>query len=151
MSASNYNLAVQLTAPGIAGLAVVRLSGPLVDAFLAGHFSGKPIAGKCAYGRIVRARDDGEAIDDVIVVRLHGVVGPARADVSLHGGSYIVQAFLDLAAAAGFAVVVGRIADRTGGFGAVFVIVGFLPFVGLGAILLGWGRDKPETVGGEPA
>lgn len=53
--------------------------------------------------------------------------------------------------AAGFAVVVGRIADRTGGFGTVFVIVGFLPFVGLGAILLGWGRDKSETVGAEPA
>jgi ACS family hexuronate transporter-like MFS transporter len=44
--------------------------------------------------------------------------------------------------AAGFAPVVGWVKDTTGGFGPVFVVVGLLPFVGLAALLLGWGRDR---------
>ncbi len=28
--------------------------------------------------------------------------------------------------------------DSTGGFAPIFVLVGLLPFVGLGALLLGW-------------
>lgn len=43
--------------------------------------------------------------------------------------------------AAGFAPIVGRLKDTTGGFGPVFVIVGLLPFVGVAALILGWGRE----------
>jgi MFS family permease len=46
--------------------------------------------------------------------------------------------------AAGFAPLAGRIKDTTGGFGPVFVIVGLLPLIGLGALMLGWGRDVAE-------
>ncbi len=46
--------------------------------------------------------------------------------------------------AAGFAPVAGRIKDVSGSFNAVFVIVGLLPFVGLAAVLLGWGRDREK-------
>ena len=45
--------------------------------------------------------------------------------------------------AAGFAPIVGWVKDTTGGFGPVFLVVGLLPFVGLAALLLGWGRDRP--------
>ena len=45
--------------------------------------------------------------------------------------------------AAGFAPIAGRIKDTTGTFGPVFVIVGLLPFLGLAAILLAWGRSEP--------
>jgi ACS family hexuronate transporter-like MFS transporter len=44
--------------------------------------------------------------------------------------------------AAGFAPIAGRIKDTTGTFGPVFVVVGLLPFVGLAAILLAWGRAE---------
>jgi ACS family hexuronate transporter-like MFS transporter len=47
--------------------------------------------------------------------------------------------------AAGFSPIVGKIADRTGGFGPVFLIVGLLPFVGLGAILIGWRSGGPSV------
>jgi ACS family hexuronate transporter-like MFS transporter len=40
--------------------------------------------------------------------------------------------------AAGFLPVVGRVKDTTGSFAPIFLIVGLLPFVGLGALLLGW-------------
>jgi MFS family permease len=43
--------------------------------------------------------------------------------------------------AAGFAPIAGRIKDTSGSFGPVFVAVGMLPFLGLAAILIGWGRD----------
>ncbi|HEX8199877.1 MAG TPA: MFS transporter [Isosphaeraceae bacterium] len=44
--------------------------------------------------------------------------------------------------AAGFAPIAGRIKDTTGGFGPVFVIVGLLPLIGVGALVLGWGREE---------
>jgi sugar phosphate permease/biotin carboxyl carrier protein len=44
--------------------------------------------------------------------------------------------------AAGFAPVVGRIKDQVGSFGPVFVVIGLLPFVGLAALALGWGRER---------
>jgi ACS family hexuronate transporter-like MFS transporter len=50
--------------------------------------------------------------------------------------------------AAGFAPIAGRIKDTSGGFGPVFLIVGLLPFVGLAAVLLGWGRDEEPDLAG---
>jgi MFS transporter, ACS family, hexuronate transporter len=47
--------------------------------------------------------------------------------------------------AAGFHPVAGRVKDITGSFGPIFVVVGLLPFVGLGALLLGWGRGSPRV------
>lgn len=94
-------LASRLTPPGVAALAVVRLVGTGVDAFLGKHFQGRPAPGRCAYGKIVA--QDGQSIDDVIVVRLPDSGQPA-ADITLHGGAYIVDSFLALAASRGFAV-----------------------------------------------
>jgi len=48
--------------------------------------------------------------------------------------------------AAGFLPVAGMIKVATGSFGPVFLLVGLLPFVGLGALALGWGNDR----GAEP-
>ncbi len=47
--------------------------------------------------------------------------------------------------AAGFAPIVGRIKDQSGTFGPVFLIVGLLPFIGLAAIWLAWGRSEPAS------
>ena len=47
---------------------------------------------------------------------------------------------------AGFLPFAGYIKDRSGSFGPIFVLAGLLPFVGLGALLVGWGRayDDPD-------
>jgi ACS family hexuronate transporter-like MFS transporter len=37
----------------------------------------------------------------------------------------------------------GSVKDTTGSFAPIFVLVGLLPFVGLGALLLGW-KEQPE-------
>jgi tRNA modification GTPase len=86
-----------LTPPGAAAIAVVRLAGPGVGAFLARHFSRPARAGRCAHGTL---RDErGHEIDDPVVVC--SPAGPF-ADVNVHGGPWVVQAVLDLAARAGF-------------------------------------------------
>jgi len=49
-------------------------------------------------------------------------------------------------AAAGFIPLAGRIKVVTGGFGPVFLLMGLLPFIGLGALALGWGQgEEPEA------
>ena len=44
--------------------------------------------------------------------------------------------------AAGFLPLAGRVKIITGGYGLVFVVVGLLPFLGLAALMLGWGDDR---------
>jgi ACS family hexuronate transporter-like MFS transporter len=41
--------------------------------------------------------------------------------------------------AAGFQPVAGKVKDSTGSFTLVFLLVGLLPFIGLGALIFGWG------------
>src|SRR5215212_6939764 len=94
------NRALLLTPPGGAAIAVVRLTGPAVPAFLATHFSRPAAAGRCVHGGLADAA--GPVIDDPVVV-LHP--GGTTADVNLHGGPWVIQATLDLARRAAFEVV----------------------------------------------
>ena len=55
----------------------------------------------------------------------------------------ILGAFGNLFAAR-FLAYAGAEKDATGGFAMIFVIVGLMPFVGLGTLLLGWGKDPLE-------
>lgn len=48
---------------------------------------------------------------------------------------------------AGFLPFAGKVKDTTGGFGPVFVLVGLVPFVGLAALLAGWGADTVADPG----
>src|SRR4051794_15814146 len=93
------NRAILLTPPGGAALAVVRLTGPGVPAFLAAHFSRPAAEGRCVHGDLA---DGGRVIDDPVVV-LHP--GGTTADVNLHGGPWVIRATLDLACRAGFEAV----------------------------------------------
>jgi ACS family hexuronate transporter-like MFS transporter len=45
---------------------------------------------------------------------------------------------------AGFLPFAGYVKDVSGSFGPIFVLAGLLPFVGLGALALGWGVDPVE-------
>ena len=95
------NHAIQLTAPGTAALAVVRLCGPGAAGFVATHFDRATPANRPTYGRW--RGDDGAALDDPLVT----FDGREAFDVSLHGGTRIVAQLLEQARAAGFAVVTG--------------------------------------------
>jgi len=85
-----------LTAPGVGAIAVVRLSGVGIDAFLARHFS-KPVpAGRCVHGNLA---DGDRVIDDAVAVRFGDVV-----DLNLHGGTWIVQSVMQQAQREGFEI-----------------------------------------------
>jgi tRNA modification GTPase len=91
------NLAILLTAPGSAAIAVVRIKGPLVSGFLRAHFSKPARIGRCVHGDL---HDGGRVIDDVVVV----LIDDTTADLNLHGGPWVVRSTLDLAARDGFVV-----------------------------------------------
>lgn len=92
-----------ITAPGIAAIAVVRLSGPGVDAFLAQHFS-KPVpVGRCVHGDL---HDGNRVIDDAVAVRTGDLL-----DLNLHGGTWVVRSTLQLAQNAGFEISDARATD----------------------------------------
>lgn len=93
------NRAMLLTPPGAAAIAVVRLSGPLVEDFLRNHFSRTLAAGRCVHGTL---SDAGTIIDDPVVVLSQD---QRKADLSLHGGPWIVRRTLELARRAGFEVI----------------------------------------------
>lgn len=84
-----------LTPSGVAAIAVVRLSGPGVGAFLAGHFSRPVAAGRCVHGELT---DGAATLDDPVVV----LFPDGGADISLHGGQWVVQSVLALAQKEGF-------------------------------------------------
>jgi tRNA modification GTPase len=87
--------AILLTPPGAAAIAVVRIVGPTVPAFLASHFSRTGPLGRAVHGEL---RDGERVIDDPVVVRVRDDV----ADLNLHGGVWVVRSTLDLLAREGF-------------------------------------------------
>lgn len=87
-----------LTAPGLAAIAVLRLAGPGVRAFLRAHFSKPARFGRCVHGEL---RDGSRVIDDAVVV----LVDERVADVNLHGGTWVIRSAIELAGAAGFQVL----------------------------------------------
>jgi len=91
--------ALLLTPPGGAAIAVVRLVGPGVGAFLARFFSHAVADGRCVHGTL---RDGERVIDDPVVVTSGG---GHVADVNLHGGPWVVRSVLELARRSGFEVI----------------------------------------------
>ena len=91
------DVAILMTPPGSAAIAVVRLSGPRVPSFLQDHFS-RPVAiGRCTHGDLT---DGSRIIDDALVV----LCDNTTADINVHGGHWVVRSTLDLAAHEGFTV-----------------------------------------------
>jgi len=101
MNDSNWsrNLAILLTPPGPAAIAVVRLHGTRCTAFLRSHFSKPVVAGRPVHGELC---DGDRVLDDPVVVMAKDA---AFADLNLHGGPWIVQSVLELARREGFEVV----------------------------------------------
>jgi tRNA modification GTPase len=90
------NCAYLLTPPGVGAIAVVRLIGPGVGAFLQSHFSRPVPQGRCVHGDLT---DGAQTLDDPVIVTFDG---GNRADISLHGGEWVVQSVLALARKEGF-------------------------------------------------
>jgi tRNA modification GTPase len=86
-----------MTPSGSAGIAVVRLAGPMTGDFLQAHFSKPAQLSRCVHGEISQG---GRVIDDAVVVRVSETV----IDLNLHGGPWIVQSVFELAQRSGFVV-----------------------------------------------
>ena len=100
------NRAYVLTARGAAAIAVVRLTGPGVGRFLETHFSKPVMRGRCIHGELKRGDS---VLDDPVVV----VLPNGAADVSLHGGPWVVQSVLELAQQEGFELTEGDESPET--------------------------------------
>jgi len=99
------NRALLLTPPGGAAIAVVRICGPGVEAFLATHFSKTARPNRAVHGDLF---DGVHVLDDpVIVVSAGGGV----ADINLHGGPWVVRSVMELARRNGFSIVSGGQTD----------------------------------------
>lgn len=91
------NVAILLTPPGSAAIAVIRIVGPRVSGFLRERFAKPARVGRCVHGNL----HDGErVIDDAVVV----LVDQNTADLNVHGGPWVIRSTLDLAARDGFVV-----------------------------------------------
>jgi tRNA modification GTPase len=100
------NRAYLLTPAGVGAIAVVRLLGPAVPAFLAAHFSRPAVESRCVHGDL---SDGGDVLDDPVAVLLPG---GQSVDLSLHGGTRVVQSVLDLATKEGFDVTTPAASDQ---------------------------------------
>ncbi len=90
------------TAPGRAGIAVVRISGPacfdaLENVFVPDARGSEPVARQAVLGRMVDPRS-GEVLDQVLVTRFpapNSYTGEDVAEISLHGSPVLVAALLE--------------------------------------------------------
>jgi small GTP-binding protein len=98
MKSDPTNAAILLTSQSPAAIAVVRIRGPRVRDFLK-NFSRPVIPGRAIHGEW---RDGDRIIDDPVVV-----VAPdlSWADISLHGGSWVITTFLEFARKNGFTIL----------------------------------------------
>lgn len=96
------NHANLLTPPGSAAIAVVRIRGDRTTAFLARHCSRPARPLRAVHGELT---DGDRVIDDPVVV-LHD--DGLTADLSLHGGPWVVRSTLDLLEREGFTIIEPR-------------------------------------------
>ncbi len=95
MAPDPCSYAILLTSPHPAAIAVIRLAGPSTARFRADHLD-KPVkSGRCIHCNVI---DNHETLDDVVAVE----VNESTIDLNVHGGVWVVQSILDLAARCGF-------------------------------------------------
>lgn len=87
--------AILLTPPSAGAIAVVRLTGARVQAFLRAHLSAATAFRRCVHGNLT---DGNQVIDDVVAVLLD----ENTVDLNLHGGTWVVRRVLELARREGF-------------------------------------------------
>ena len=106
---TNETICAISTAPGVGGIAVIRISGKeaisLCDRIFQPRKAGKSLALQPAYsltyGTIV---EKGEAVDDVMMALFrapHSFTGEDTVEITCHGSVYIQQRILQLLVATG--------------------------------------------------
>lgn len=106
---TNETICAISTAPGVGGIAVIRVSGeeaiPFCDRIFQPRKAGKSLAVQPAYsltyGTIV---EHGEAVDDVMMALFrapHSFTGEDTVEITCHGSIYIQQRILQLLIATG--------------------------------------------------
>src|SRR6266516_3206047 len=94
------NRAILLTPPGAAAIAVIRIRGDDVGAWIRAHFSRETLPLRCVHGEL--CGDAGNVMDDPVVV-LHE--DGLTADINLHSGPWVVTSTLELLRQSGFEIV----------------------------------------------
>lgn len=92
---TTLNVALLLTPPGAAAIAIVRIRGARVMSFLEAHFSRPARLHRCVHGDL---RDGETILDDAVVV----LIDDQTADINVHGGSWIVTSVIRLLEREGF-------------------------------------------------
>ena len=90
------------TAPGRAGVAIVRISGPQADAALSALTAGAPLPAPRRAGRVKVCDGDGEPVDDGLALRFPGpasFTGEDVVELHLHGSRAVLDAVMGLLAA----------------------------------------------------
>lgn len=90
------------TAPGRAGVAIVRISGPAADAALSALTAGAPLPPSRQARRAVVVDAEGAAVDDGLVLRFPGpasFTGEDVVELHLHGSRAVLDAVMGLLAA----------------------------------------------------
>ena len=94
-SAPGQNRVSLLTPVGAAAIATIRLTGPRVEAFLAAHFNRTATIGRAVHGDLV---DGQQIIEDPLVAKIN----ETTVELHVHGGSWVIERTLELAAEDGF-------------------------------------------------
>jgi tRNA modification GTPase len=102
--AAHHTIVALSTAPGPAGIAILRLSGPAAGTVLEEMAGVLPLAGEARRARLARlcAPGSGEAIDQALVLWFPGprsFSGEDMAELHVHGGEAVVSACLGAALA----------------------------------------------------
>lgn len=90
------------TAPGRAGVAIIRISGPLADAALSVLTAGGPLPPPRRAARVTVRGEDGEQIDDGLALRFPApasFTGEDVVELHLHGSRAVIEAVMALLSA----------------------------------------------------
>ena len=117
MKNENDTICAVSTAPGVGGIAVIRVSGPQAIAAVDTLWEGKTLAGTpgqhARFGRILDRTHGGEMLDEAVATVFRAprsFTGEDVVELSVHGSRYVQRRLLQLLEEAGcFACVLEKI------------------------------------------
>lgn len=108
MKNENDTICAVSTAPGVGGIAVIRVSGPQAIAAVDTLWEGKPLAGTpghhARFGRILDRTHGGEMLDEAVATVFRAprsFTGEDVVELSVHGSRYVQRRLLQLLEEAG--------------------------------------------------
>jgi tRNA modification GTPase len=100
---ANDTICAISTAPGVGGIAVIRISGPMALTVADAVWRGKPITEQAAntvrFGRIIDTERNGELLDEAVATVFRApasFTGEDVVELSVHGSRYVQRRLLEL-------------------------------------------------------